>query len=64
MNGIAKLLMKYASLLILAGTLLGFTLKVESRISRLEGSYDLILDRLSRIENKLDAFIRNKTNEK
>jgi hypothetical protein len=64
MNGVAKLLMKYASLLVLAGTLLGFTLKVESRISRLEGSYDLILDRLSRIENKLDVFIRNKTNEK
>jgi hypothetical protein len=56
--------MKYATLLALAGTLLGFALKIESRISRLEGSYDLILERLVRIEDKLDVAIHGRTNEK
>jgi hypothetical protein len=53
-------LVKYAAPLAIAGTLLGFALRVESRISRLEGSYDLILQRLTRIEDKLDAVIYNR----
>jgi hypothetical protein len=63
MTRVLKLLVKYAAPLAIAGALLGFTLRVESRISRLEGSYDLILQRLTRIEDKLDAVVYNRAHK-